>query len=315
MKKIPILIDCDPGHDDAIALVLAAACPELDIRCVTTTAGNQTLEKTTYNARRILTLIGRTDIPVAKGRETPLLAKPMQAASVHGDSGLDGPPLPEPGQELSPLSSLELMAKTIRDCGEPGTLVATGPLTNVAALFLAHPELKERITRISLMGGGLAHGNWTPAAEFNILVDPEAAEIVYTSGVPIVMAGLDVTEKALLYAEDFARIRAVGNPVAQTVADWLDFFYVFHKNKGYRGATVHDPVAVTALVRPEMLTMQPVHVDIETCGDYCRGATIADWFHTTGRPENVTAITGIDREAFVDLIVEAVGRYGKEARA
>ncbi|HIT68645.1 MAG TPA: nucleoside hydrolase [Candidatus Aphodomonas merdavium] len=314
-KQIPIIMDCDPGHDDAIALVLAAASPQLDIRCVTTTAGNQTLEKTTYNALRILTLLGRTEIPVAKGRKVPMLAEPMQAPSVHGVSGLDGPPLPEPGQKLSPLSSVEMMAQTIRACPEPLTIVATGPLTNVAGLLLAHPELKERIARISLMGGGLCHGNWTPAAEFNILVDPEAADIVYQSGIPITMAGLDVTEKAVLYEEDFARIRAVGNRVAVTVADWLDFFYAYHKKLGYAGATVHDPVAVTALIRPEILTARPVHVDIETDGDYCRGATVADWFGVTGKALNVTALTDIDREAFAALIVEAVSFYQEEGKA
>lgn len=314
-ERIPVMMDCDPGHDDAIALVLAFSSPKLDIRCVTTTAGNQTLDKTTYNALRILTLLGRADVPVAKGRSVPLLAEAMQAPSVHGVSGLDGPVLPEPAQRLSPLSSVELMAKTLLESEAPVTLITTGPLTNVAALFYAHPELKGKIARISLMGGGLRHGNWTPAAEFNILVDPEAAECVFGSGIPIVMAGLDVTEQAVLYEADFARIRAVDNPVARTVADWLDFFFAYHKKLGYEGATVHDPVAVTALIRPEILTVRDVRVDIETDGDYCRGATVADWYGVTGREKNVTAITGIDRDAFAALIVDAVKAYAEEARA
>ena len=196
-KKIPVILDGDPGHDDAIAWVLARASRELGILAVTSCCGNQTIEKTTYNALRVCTLIG-LHAPVGKGCPHPLLNDVMNAPSVHGESGLDGPALPEPAFEASALSAPELMAKVLRESPEPVTIVATGPQTNVAALLLAHPELKCKIARISLMGGGIATGNWTPAAEFNILVDPEAARIVFTSGVPITMAGLDVTEKALI---------------------------------------------------------------------------------------------------------------------
>ena len=223
-KKIPVILDGDPGHDDAIAWVLARASRELGILAVTSCCGNQTIEKTTYNALRVCTLIG-LHAPVGKGCPHPLLNDVMNAPSVHGESGLDGPALPEPAFEASALSAPELMAKVLRESPEPVTIVATGPQTNVAALLLAHPELKCKIARISLMGGGIATGNWTPAAEFNILVDPEAARIVFTSGVPITMAGLDVTEKALIMPEDFERVRALGNPVSDIVAQWLEFFY------------------------------------------------------------------------------------------
>lgn len=208
-KKIPVILDGDPGHDDAIAWVLARASRDLGILAVTSCCGNQTIEKTTYNALRVCTLIG-LHAPVGKGCPHPLLNDVMNAPSVHGESGLDGPALPEPAFEASALSAPELMAKVLRESPEPVTIVATGPQTNVAALLLAHPELKCKIARISLMGGGIATGNWTPAAEFNILVDPEAARIVFTSGVPITMAGLDVTEKALIMPEDFERVRALG---------------------------------------------------------------------------------------------------------
>ncbi len=308
MKKIPVILDGDPGHDDAIAWVLANASPLLDIRAVTTCCGNQTIEKTTYNALRICTLIGLR-APFAKGRRRPLVSEPIIAPTVHGESGLDGPALPEPAFAPEGLDAVALMAKAIRESGEPVTLVPTGPLTNIAALLAAHPELKEKIGRISLMGGGISFGNWTPAAEFNILVDPEAAKVVFESGIPIFMAGLDVTEQALVYPEDFERIRAVGNPVARVVAEWLEFFYGFHRSKGYPGAPVHDAVAVAALIRPEILTMQKLYVQVETEGDYCRGATVADRFGVLGKPPNADVIVGIDREAFVDLLVEAAEHY------
>ena len=159
------------------------------------------------------------------------------------------------------------------------------------------------------MGGGIAYGNWTPAAEFNILVDPEAAKIVFESGIPITMAGLDVTEKALVFPEDFEHIRAVGNKVAQVVADWLEFFYGFHRNLGYPGAPVHDAVAVAALVKPELMTTRDLFVQVETAGDYCKGCTVGDWYGVTGKAPNATCILDIDRQGFVDLLVEAVKTY------
>ncbi len=310
MRKIPIILDGDPGHDDAIAWTLANASPELEIKAVTTCCGNQTIEKTTYNAQRICTLIG-LHVPTAKGRKRPLVSEPIIAPTVHGESGLDGPALPEPDFALVPMTAVELMAKTLQEADEPITIVPTGPLTNVAALLLAHPELKPKIKQISLMGGGVQYGNWTPAAEFNILVDPEAAKIVFTSGIPIIMAGLDVTEKALIKPQDFERIRALGNPVAKVIAEWLDFFYQFHIKMGYEGAPVHDAVAVAALVRPEIMEIRELFVEIETEGDFCKGATVADFLGTTGKTPNAKVIMGIDRDAFADLLVEAAAYYGK----
>lgn len=305
-QRIPVILDGDPGHDDAIAWMLAKSSPMLDIRAVTSVCGNQTIEKTTYNALRICTLLG-ISCPIAMGRPAPLLAKPMNAPSVHGQSGLDGPKLPEPSMELSKLRSVELMAKTLRESETPVTIIATGPQTNVAALLLAHPELKSRIEKISFMGGGIAHGNWTPAAEFNILVDPEAADIVMKSGIPLIMSGLDVTEKALIYPEDFERVRAVGNEVARVVAEWLEFFYGFHRKLGYPGAPMHDPVAVVSLIRPDLLISEDLCVEIETKGEYCRGATVG---HDRA-PANARVNLGIDRDAFVALLVEAVSTFGE----
>lgn len=310
--KIPVILDGDPGHDDAIAWVLANASPMLDIRGVTSVCGNQTIQKTTYNAGRIMTLIG-LDVPLAMGRVKPLVADAIIAPTVHGNSGLDGPALPEPKNQPIETDACAYMAKVLEESEEPVALVPTGPLTNVAALLLLYPHLKPKIRHIYMMGGGIQYGNWTPAAEFNILVDPEAADVVFTSGVPITMAGLDVTEKALVFPEDFERIRAVGNPVAKVVAEWLDFFYGFHRSIGYPGAPVHDAVAVAALVRPEILTMQDMYVAVETTGDYCRGATVGDPLGILKKPANARVILNIDRKAFVDLLVEAAEYYGKEA--
>lgn len=312
-KKIPILLDGDPGHDDAIAWMLAKASPALDIRCVTSCAGNQTIEKTTYNAQRVCTLLGIT-APIAMGRPRPLLADPITAGNVHGQTGLDGPRLPEPGMELSPLGAVELMARTVRESESPVTIVSTGPQTNVAALLLAHPELKAKIARISLMGGGIAYGNWTPAAEFNILVDPEAAQTVFSSGVPVQMAGLDVTERALIFAGDVERIRAVDNQVAHVVAEWLEFFYKFHRSIGYAGAPMHDPCAVMALIHPEIFTIRPMYVQVETGGEYCRGTTVGDLLGFSGHAPNADVLMDVDRSRFADLLVEAIGFYG-EAKA
>jgi len=309
-NRIPVLLDGDPGHDDAIAWTLANARPELDIRAVTSVCGNQTIQNTTYNAQRIMTLIG-CHAPLAAGRVKPLIADSIISTAVHGKTGLDGPVLPEPAFEPVKMDAVSLMEKTIRESRKPVTIVATGPLTNVAALFILYPELKKNIAHISLMGGGLAYGNWTPAAEFNILVDPEAADVVFKSGIPITMAGLDVTEKALVYPEDFNRIRAVGNPVASVVADWLEFFYGFHRKMGYPGAPVHDAVAVAALVAPEIMEMHDYHVEIETTGTYCRGMTVCDRYNSLKRKANVKAIMNIDRRKFVDLLVQAAMHYGE----
>ena len=312
-RKIPVILDGDPGHDDAIAWTLAHASGRFDILAVTSCCGNQTIEKTTYNARRVCTLIG-LDAPIGRGCPHPLITEPMNAPSVHGESGLDGPVLPEPVMDVSALGAVELMAKTLRESPEPVTIVATGPETNVAALLLAHPELKSKIKRISVMGGGIGFGNWTPAAEFNILVDPEAAKVVFTSGIPILMAGLDVTEKALILPEDFARIRAIGGKVCSIVAEWLEFFYIFHRNLGYAGAPMHDPCAVMALIHPEVFQMRDMYVAIETNGEYCKGTTVGDFFGTSGQEPNATCILGVDRQAFADRLVEAMEFY-KEAEA
>ena len=312
-SKLPLILDGDPGHDDAIAWLLAEASRRTDgicdIRAVTTVGGNVSLDKTTYNALRVCTLLG-IEAPIAAGAPHPLTADLMVAPSVHGESGLDGPALPEPDRELSELTAVELMAKVIKDSEDKVTIVSTGPMTNTATLLLAHPELKSNIEQISLMGGGVGFGNWTPAAEFNILVDPEAADIVFRSGIPLIMAGLDVTERALLGPDDFERIRDIKNHVSDIVWQWLEFFYKFHKKLGYEGAPMHDPCAVMALIHPEIFTFADYYVEVETGGEYCRGATVADRRRVMDKAPNVKCIMNLNRDAFADYIFEGVRAYG-----
>ncbi|EJG2381480.1 TPA: pyrimidine-specific ribonucleoside hydrolase RihA [Raoultella ornithinolytica] len=309
---LPIILDCDPGHDDAIAMVLALASPELDVKAITASAGNQTPDKTLRNVLRMLTLLGRQDIPVAGGARKPLMRELIIADNVHGESGLDGPALPEPDFTPQACTAVELMAKTLRESPQPVTIVATGPQTNVALLLNSHPELHDKIARIVLMGGAMVLGNWQPAAEFNIYVDPEAAEIVFQSGIPVVMAGLDVTHRAQIHGLDIERFRQVGNPVATIVAELLDFFMEYHKDAkwGFTGAPLHDPCTIAWLLKPELFTSVERWVGVETQGKYTQGMTVVDYYFLTGKQPNTTVLLDIDRERFVDLLVERLAFYG-----
>lgn len=309
---LPVILDCDPGHDDAIALILALASPELKVLAVTTSAGNQTPDKTLNNALRILTLLGRDDIPVAAGAPKPLARELIIADNVHGESGLDGPTLPDPAFAPQAMTGLELMAKSLRESPEPVTLVPTGPLTNIALLLAAHPELKPNIARIVLMGGAAGAGNWTPAAEFNIYVDPEAADMVFKSGIPITMCGLDVTHEAQVMDEDIARVRAIANPVARCVAGLLDFFMIYHRDPkwGFAGAPLHDPCTIAWLLAPGLFHGVECRVDIETRGLHTTGMTVVDRYQLTGKPANALVLLGLDRPGFIDLLVERLRFFG-----
>lgn len=302
---LPVILDCDPGHDDAIALILALASPELKVLAVTTSAGNQTPDKTLNNALRILTLLGRDDISVAAGAPKPLARELIIADNVHGESGLDGPKLPDPAFAPVAMTALELMASCLRESPEPVTLVPTGPLTNIALLLAAHPELKSKIARIVLMGGAAGAGNWTPAAEFNIYVDPEAADMVFKSGLPITMCGLDVTHQAQVMDEDIERVRAITNPVAQCVAGLLDFFMIYHRDPkwGFAGAPLHDPCTIAWLLAPALFHGVECRVDIETGGTHTSGMTVVDRYGLTGKPANALVLLGLDRAGFIDLLV------------
>ncbi|UJF20009.1 pyrimidine-specific ribonucleoside hydrolase RihA [Vibrio sp. SS-MA-C1-2] len=310
----PIIIDCDPGHDDAIALILAAASPELEVLAVTTSAGNQTPDKTLNNALRILTLLGRTDIPVAGGAAKPLARELIIADSVHGETGLDGPILPLPSFAPQPCDAITLMAEKISHSPEPVTLVPTGPLTNIALFLAAHPELHDKIERIVLMGGTAREGNWTPAAEFNIYVDPEAADIVFKSGVPITMCGLDVTHKAQIMHHDIDLIKEIDNPISTVVGDLLDFFMIYHRDPkwGFKGAPLHDPCTIAWLIAPELFVTHDCWVGIETKGEFTQGMTIVDYYELTDNPANTTVVMDIDRQGFVDLLIDRLRFFDQE---
>ena len=308
MKK-SILMDCDPGHDDAIALLMAFACDRLEVKAVTTVGGNQTSDKTLMNALRVLSFAGITHVPVAAGASRPLVRELEIAPEVHGETGLDGPELPDPVFQPSSVSALELMEQVITESEKPVTLVPTGPLTNIASLLIAAPHVKPKIQRISLMGGAAVGGNWTPAAEFNIMVDPEAADIVFRSGIPITMCGLDVTHKALIYDDEIEKLRQQGGKAAVMVAELLDFFSQSHKDAGFSGCPLHDLCAIAWLIDPTIFSSTHLRVDIETAGELTDGATVVDIRGITGRSPNVDVVFDVDRERLIQLLYDSMNYY------
>src|SRR5439155_25191233 len=301
--SIPIVIDCDPGHDDAIAILLALASPEVELVGVTTVAGNQTLDKTTRNALVTLEIAGRSDIPVAVGAEAPLRRDLRTAAHVHGETGLDGPVLPEPSAQPVDAHAADFLAQVI----EPSVvLVPTAPLTNVALMLERHPEVPDRLERIVWMGGAMAEGNITPAAEFNALVDPEAAAAVFASGTPITMVGLDVTHKALFTRAHADRRREAGR-AGRFVAELSDFFQAFHERSyGFDGSPIHDAMAVAHVIDPTLMTTRPANVAVETRSDYCDGRTVVDLRGVTGRQPNADVGGDVDAERFLELLVSRI---------
>ena len=305
----PVLIDCDPGHDDAIALLLALASPELELLGVTTVAGNQTLAKTTANALRVLEYVGRGDVPVAAGADRPLVREPYVAADVHGETGLDGPVLPPAQGRAVDSHAVDFLAERLLVSQRRVTLVPTGPLTNVALLLARHPDAAARIERIVLMGGAIAEGNVTPAAEFNIWADPEAARRVFESGLDVTMVGLDVTHRALVLPEHAERLRAAGR-TGTMVAELLDFFSIFHRGVyGFPGSPIHDAVAVAHVARPGLVETVERHVAVECGSELCRGRTVVDLWRRTGNPPNAQVAVGVDAEGFVDLLLERLATF------
>ncbi len=305
---IPCVLDCDPGHDDAIALLLALASPELELLGVTTTYGNQTLVKTTTNALRVLELVGRTEVPVAAGADRPLKRELVVAAHVHGESGLDGPVLPDASTTPASSDAVTFLAEQIGVAREPVAVVATGPLTNVARYLAAHGT--EGIARIVVKGGAIAEGNFTPAAEFNIWCDPEAAAAVFDCGLAVSMMGLDVTHKALLGPAVEDRLRAAGR-VGAFVADLNVYFTRYHRETyGWDGAPIHDAVAVAHVIRPGLVETRHRNVQIELESELCRGRTVVDLWRRTGRPPNANVGVDLDVEGFFALLVERVASLG-----
>jgi len=293
-----ILIDCDPGHDDAIALLLALASPEVELLGVTTVAGNQTLEKTTANAIRVLDFVGREDVAVAAGADRPLLREPFVAAYVHGHTGLDGPDLPPPQRDPVAQHAVDFLAEHVSGT----TLVPIGPLTNVALLLVRHPDARPE--RIVLMGGSIGLGNVTPAAEFNIWADPEAAARVFASGIELTMIGLDVTHQALLMADDAERLRASGR-TGRMVAELYDFFHRFHEDTyGFGGSPIHDALALAQVFRPDLVETKHRHVAIDCESRVNRGRTVVDLWNRSGAEPNAHVGVGVDGRGFVELLLE-----------
>jgi pyrimidine-specific ribonucleoside hydrolase len=305
MKRI--LIDCDPGHDDMMAIMLACASPELQLAGITTVAGNQTGEKTYRNALRTLTLIGRTDIPVARGADKPLLRPLTVAPEIHGVSGLDGADMPEPSFDGVRERASSFLVRTIMASREPLTLVPTGPLTNVALALLQEPSLGTRLDRIVLMGGAVADSNITPAAEFNIYVDPDAARIVFGSGIPIVMVGLDVTNKARLSFADIDEMASWKGRVSRVVAPLLRFFAQANRDVfGFDGAPIHDALAVAHLLHPDVIRTRAMNVEIETAGEFTAGRTVADIYGISRRKPNAEVALEVNLPLFREMLFAAI---------
>ena len=299
-----IILDCDPGHDDAIALLLALASPEVELLGVTTVAGNQTLEKTTANAIRILEFSGRTDVSVAAGADRPIVREPYVAKYVHGETGLDGPDLP-PAQG-SPLD--EHAVDFLGRHADGATLVAVGPLTNVALMLSRYPGV--RPARIVLMGGSIGLGNVTPAAEFNIWADPEAAARVFESGLDVTMIGLDVTHQALMTKADAERLRGTGR-TGTLVAELWEFYNRFHSQTyGFDGSPIHDAVALAHVFRPDLVETEHRHVEIDCSSELCRGRTVVDLWRRTENEPNAQVGVGIDGRAFIELLHDHIASLG-----
>ena len=306
-----IIIDTDPGQDDAVAILLALASPELNVLGITAVAGNVPLALTTRNACILLELAGRQDVPVYAGAARPMVRPLVTAEYVHGKTGLDGPDLPEPTMALTPGDATDFIIRTLRE-HPPGsvTLCPLGPLTNIGLALVRAPDIAPRIAEIVLMGGGCFEGgNITPAAEFNIFVDPHAADVVFKSGVPITMMPLDVTHQVLSTRARIAAIRAVGNRSAEVVAQMLEFFERFDVAKYQSdGGPLHDPCVIAYLLQPGMFEGRYINVEIETRSELTMGMTVADWWGVTGRPANARFIRNVDADAFFALLCERLAR-------
>ncbi len=307
-----IIIDCDPGHDDMMAIMLASASDQIDLLGVTTVAGNQTGDKTFENALRVLTLINE-ELPVARGADKPLLRELVTAPQFHGQSGLDGAELPEPNIKALDIDAVDFIINMLEESLEKIVLVPTGPLTNIAMLLLKRPEIKNKIERIVLMGGGMHDSNVTPAAEFNIYVDPEAAKIVFESGIPITMVGLDVTNKALMSFDEIEGIIADNGLISSKVGPLLKFFANANKKIfGLNGAPIHDALAVAAVIDPTVIQTKFLNVAVDTTSDLSRGATLVDIYGATNRTPNADVALEVDTPKFVGFMLDSIKTLDKK---
>lgn len=307
-----IIMDCDPGHDDALAIILAASeMSPLKIEAITTVSGNVEVEKNTLNALKVCDVLNLEHTPVAKGADRPLIKQREVAEEIHGETGLDGPALPElPAKEPAEAHAVDVIIDKVLNSNHDVTLVATGPLTNVALAIKKEPGILSKIQEIVLMGGG-TFGNWTPAAEFNIYVDAEAAKIVFDSGVPITMFGLDVTHQAIATRELMDRFGDIGNPVARFAADLLEFFLKTNEKVfGLEGGPIHDACTIAYLINPSLFDFEHVRIDIETKGEFTYGMTVADMSGVTGKQPNAKFARLLNRDGFWELFSDALKSYG-----
>lgn len=306
-----IIVDTDPGQDDAVAILLALASPELEVLGITAVAGNVPLALTLKNARMICELAGRTDVRIFAGAVRPIVRNLVTAENVHGKTGLDGPTLPEPTMPVQERHAVDFLIETLmaEDAGSV-TLCALGPLTNIALALVREPRIAPRIREIVLMGGGLFEGgNVTPAAEFNIYVDPHAADIVLRAGIPTVVIPLDCTHKALTTARRVEAFRKLGTRPGTAVAELLEFFERYDEHKyGTDGGPLHDPCVIAYLLKPDLFSGRHINVSVETNSELTMGMTVADWWGVTDRPRNATYIRDVDHENFFQLLVERIGR-------
>jgi purine nucleosidase len=304
-----ILVDCDPGIDDAIALLLAVGNPDVELVAITTVAGNQTLEKVTYNARRIATIAGINGVPVVAGCDRPLVREPINAGEVHGESGLDGPVPFEPTVPLSEGHAVDLIIETVLASPDEITLVPIGPLTNIAAALRREPGIAGAVREVVLMGGAYTRGNTTPAAEFNILADPEAAAVVFSADWPVTMVGLDLTHQARATPDVVARIEQIGTPVSRFVLDLLGHYGRTTAGEG-TGAAIHDACAVAYVIDPTLMTTEQAYVAVELRGELTYGMTVTD-FGGTG----TTVPTVLDQDRFWSLVLDGLSRAGDAAQS
>lgn len=310
---LPIVIDCDPGHDDAVALLLAVGSPEVDLLAVTTCFGNCSVEDATRNAIQVLTLAGVTDVPVAAGASGPLRGEPALGNYVHGTTGLDGPEMPPPAFEPVAEDAVTLLSRILRESPEPVTLVVTGPMTNVGRLLEEQPEVAASVREVVFMGGSTERGNHTPTAEFNTFADPEALDVVLRSGVPVRMVGLNLTHQATATQDVVDRMAAMEHRVGQTCAGWMGFFGdSYHRIWEFEAPPVHDPCTVAALVDPQTIEWREAFLAVELDGTWTRGTTVVDLHRRYPECEpNARVAMTLDTKRFWSLVLQALDRLGQ----
>lgn len=316
-KKTPLLIDCDPGHDDAIAIMIALASEKIELKGITTVGGNQTVEKTTNNALKILELFNRTDVPVAMGKSRTLFKEVEVADGIHGDSGMDGPVLPEPVTKAVDQNAIDFIADILRESTEQVVVAVTGPCTNIATFILSYPDLLPKIKYFSIMGGGIWEGNSTPVAEFNIWQDPEAARIIFKSGVPIRLFGLDVTHKNMIMKEEIKLFTEKPGKAHQFIGELLEFFAkAYIGERKYPGCPIHDACAIATIIDEDMYEGTECYLDVELEGALTRGACIVDLRAPERRLEATNAVVyhEANRKKFLQLVFDTCETLEAESK-